>query len=313
MPDPAPARLPPRARVRLNAAAHELRPSDAALDGGPVEFLLVRKDEGAVLATLRQSNVSTLDLHLVRDRSLLPETAAALPPLLARLGPRLDLARSLRLRLFSGGAQFGGNARRIAMRNANRAGVGKAVQRLLALAGAGNSKASHSNGVADRPLPLQIPRDYGTARGLKRCREPRVLASVGLDAFGRNQWLASRAARAWTAMCDEAALAGVELHLVSAFRSVAYQTGLFRRKLARGLAIDDILRVNAAPGYSEHHTGRAVDIGTPGYAPAEEEFERSAAFAWLRRHASRHGFRLSYPRGNRHGIAYEPWHWFYAR
>ncbi|HVT32680.1 MAG TPA: D-alanyl-D-alanine carboxypeptidase family protein, partial [Rhodanobacteraceae bacterium] len=36
---------------------------------------------------------------------------------------------------------------------------------------------------------------------------------------------------------------------------------------------------------------------------------RSPAFAWLKRHASRFGFRLSYPRRNRHGIAYEPWHW----
>ena len=56
-------------------------------------------------------------------------------------------------------------------------------------------------------------------------------------------------------------------------------------------------------------SGRAVDLTTPGYAPVEEEFERSPAFAWLKRHASRFGFRLSYPRRNRHGIAYEPWHW----
>jgi hypothetical protein len=28
--------------------------------------------------------------------------------------------------------------------------------------------------------------------------------------------------------------------------------------------------------------------------------------------AGRHGFRLSYPRDNPHGVIYEPWHWFRA-
>ncbi len=97
---------------------------------------------------------------------------------------------------------------------------------------------------------------------------------------------------------------------MSAYRSADYQLGIVRRKRTRGLTMAEILRVSAAPGYSEHHSGRAIDLTTPGYAPLEEAFERSAAFAWLRkRHASRFGFRLSYPRRNRHGISYEPWHW----
>jgi D-alanyl-D-alanine carboxypeptidase len=52
-----------------------------------------------------------------------------------------------------------------------------------------------------------------------------------------------------------------------------------------------------------------VDFTAPGFDALEETFERSPAFAWLQRNASRFGFALSYPRGNRHGIAYEPWHW----
>ena len=48
---------------------------------------------------------------------------------------------------------------------------------------------------------------------------------------------------------------------------------------------------------------------TPGDRPAEESFEATAAFAWLGEYAGRHGFGLSYPRGNPHGIVYEPWHW----
>jgi D-alanyl-D-alanine carboxypeptidase len=75
--------------------------------------------------------------------------------------------------------------------------------------------------------------------------------------------------------------------------------------------LQEILKVNAAPGFSEHHSGRAIDIGTPGQPPAEESFEHTAAYAWLDAHAEQFGFRLSYPRGNSHGISYEPWHWYW--
>src|SRR5690606_41627176 len=74
---------------------------------------------------------------------------------------------------------------------------------------------------------------------------------------------------------------------------------------------DLILEVNAAPGWSEHHSGRAVDISAPGEPPAEESFEATPAFAWLRANAAGLGFTMSYPRDNPHGIVYEPWHWRY--
>jgi D-alanyl-D-alanine carboxypeptidase len=136
-----------------------------------------------------------------------------------------------------------------------------------------------------------------------------VLAYAGLDMFERRQWLTPRAARGWRRMRASAAADGIELLLVSAYRSIRYQTVLFQRKFARGLTLEDILAVNAAPGYSEHHTGRALDLTCPGSAPAEEIFETTRAFAWLTQHAAEFGFRMSYPRGNPHGILYEPWHW----
>ena len=66
-----------------------------------------------------------------------------------------------------------------------------------------------------------------------------------------------------------------------------------------------------APGFSEHHGGCALDIGTPDEPPAEASFEATPAFAWLQANADGHGFAMSYPRGNPHGIVYEPWHWRY--
>lgn len=156
---------------------------------------------------------------------------------------------------------------------------------------------------------LGVPADHGRSRSLRRVREPAKLEFVGMDTQQRAQWLAPRAAAAWQRMHAAAAADSIELQIVSAFRSVAYQLGILRRKRERGLSIAEILRVSAAPGYSEHHSGRALDVTTPGYAALEEEFEASPAFAWLRTHASRFGFRMSYPRDNPHGIAYEPWHW----
>ena len=156
---------------------------------------------------------------------------------------------------------------------------------------------------------LGVPPDYGKTRGLALVREPGTLLCIGEDIHARAQWLAPLAARAFLRMRDAAAGDGIELQVVSAFRSADYQLGILKRKLERGQTMADILRVSAAPGYSEHHSGRVVDLTTPGYAALEEEFEGSPAFAWLTAQARRFGFVLSYPRGNPHGIAYEPWHW----
>ena len=114
-------------------------------------------------------------------------------------------------------------------------------------------------------------------------------------------------------MREAAAGDSADLQVVSAFRSIEYQLGILERKLASGQSVTEILRVSAAPGYSEHHTGRAVDVTAQGFAALEEEFEKSPAFAWLTENAGRFGFRMSYPRGNRHGVVYEPWHWCWHR
>jgi D-alanyl-D-alanine carboxypeptidase len=151
--------------------------------------------------------------------------------------------------------------------------------------------------------------DYAAASGLSLIAEPAVLSLAGLDRYRRPLWLGVDAARAWRAMQRSARQAGIALDSVSGYRSHDYQLGIFERKLARGQSVDAILTVNAAPGFSEHHSGEALDIGTPGEPPAEESFERTTAFAWLTAHAGEFGFCMSYPRGNPHGIVYEPWHW----
>ena len=154
-----------------------------------------------------------------------------------------------------------------------------------------------------------IPSDYASQRQLNLCEEAKELVSIGPDSLGRDQRMTPKAAEAWRRMQADAARQGVELLVVSAYRSVEYQCALIQRKLDRGLKIDAILKINAAPGYSEHHTGRAIDITSPDSQPLEVAFETTPAYAWLVKHAGQYGFKLSYPRGNIHGITYEPWHW----
>ncbi len=139
--------------------------------------------------------------------------------------------------------------------------------------------------------------------------EATQLVDVGPNLVGRMQRLTPEASAQWTAMADEAAADGVRLLIVSGFRSYAYQAGLIRKKLESGQSLEEILTVNAAPGYSEHHTGRAVDIATPGSRPLTEDFETTEAFAWLGRRGKEFGFVMSFPRGNSQGYIYEPWHW----
>jgi len=153
---------------------------------------------------------------------------------------------------------------------------------------------------------------YAARTGLSLVAEPEWLAFAGFDRWRRPLWLRLDAARAWQRLRDAARADGIALDAISGYRSHDYQLGIFERKRARGQSVDEILAVNAAPGFSEHHSGLALDIGAPGEPPAEEAFERTPAFAWLCAHAGKHGFAMSYPRGNPHGIVYEPWHWRYC-
>ena len=150
---------------------------------------------------------------------------------------------------------------------------------------------------------------YAARTGLELVAEPACLHLAGLDRYRRPLWLAAPAVHAWHRLRHAARADGITLEAISGYRSHDYQLGIFQRKLERGQQVGQILQVNAAPGFSEHHSGLALDLSCPGEPPAEESFETTPAFDWLRAHAARHGFHMSYPRGNPHGIIYEPWHW----
>lgn len=156
---------------------------------------------------------------------------------------------------------------------------------------------------------LGISEESIASRGLQECVEATDLESAEIGSDGRNHLLTPFAAEAWRHLRAAALADGINLFIVSAFRSVDRQADIVRRKLDTGISIKDVLAVCAPPGFSEHHTGRAVDLSTPGSPPLEAEFEQSAAYAWLQQNAGRFSYRLSYPADNPWGYKHEPWHW----
>ncbi|MEM9138074.1 MAG: M15 family metallopeptidase [Cyanobacteria bacterium P01_F01_bin.42] len=124
--------------------------------------------------------------------------------------------------------------------------------------------------------------------------------------------LRGSAAIAFDQMADDARYEGIRLIALSGFRTKAEQNVLFFEiKEERNQNASQRAEVSAPPGYSEHHTGLAIDIGDVE-APethVEVEFAETEAFAWLERNAARYSFELSFPEGNEQGVSYEPWHW----
>ena len=137
-------------------------------------------------------------------------------------------------------------------------------------------------------------------------------AAADLVEVSPGQALHRDAASALLAMQRAAAADGISLTVLSAFRPIALQKDLFFAvKSERNQSALQRSRVSAPPGFSEHSTGYAVDLGD-GRAPQanlSEGFAATDAFRWLQANAARHHFILSFPAGNPQGVNYEPWHW----
>lgn len=116
-------------------------------------------------------------------------------------------------------------------------------------------------------------------------------------------------------MIDAAQAEGVSFVILSGFRSEEDQTHLFFDvKAERGQNTDTRADVSAPPGYSEHHTGYAADLGDANQASTNlsQNFEQTDAFKWLQQNAAYYSFEMSFPKGNPQQVSYEPWHWRYV-
>ena len=114
-------------------------------------------------------------------------------------------------------------------------------------------------------------------------------------------------------MREEAKNDGIYLVFLSGYRSINLQNEIFYSlKSIRNQEALERARVSAPPGYSEHSTGFAIDIGdaTQRETDFETEFENTRAFRWLIKNAAKFHFKLSFNKNNKY-IDYEPWHWRY--
>ena len=127
--------------------------------------------------------------------------------------------------------------------------------------------------------------------------------------------LRSTAAQAYLEMADSARQEGIRLIPLSGFRTIQDQEYLFFEvKAQRGQNASKRAEVSAPPGYSEHHTGYALDVGDADFADShlDVSFEKTKAFEWLAENAAFYSFELSFPQDNPQGVSYEPWHWRYV-
>ena len=103
---------------------------------------------------------------------------------------------------------------------------------------------------------------------------------------------------------------GLNLVLVSGFRSISDQRGIFLNQIASysnqviaegraDQAINQILVTRSIPGYSKHHTGYTLDFGCNSSDLLN--FKNTACYRWLSENnyynAKRFGFIPSYPAG----------------
>lgn len=127
-------------------------------------------------------------------------------------------------------------------------------------------------------------------------------------ADGKEYKLDERALKDYMVMAEDAKSQGVDLLVVSAYRTYDFQKRLYNTYAEKN-GVKDADTYSARPGHSEHETGLAVDLNR-----VDLDFENTEAFKWLDENAHEYGFILRYPKDQTQitGYMYEPWHYRYV-
>jgi len=108
-------------------------------------------------------------------------------------------------------------------------------------------------------------------------------------------------------LLTDAAVTGVDIKIISAYRSFGTQSQLksfYNVTYGAGTAN----KFSADQGYSEHQMGTTVDFTTLATGATFSAFEKTPTYPWLTENAHKYGFILSYPKDNAY-YRFEPWHW----
>ena len=124
-------------------------------------------------------------------------------------------------------------------------------------------------------------------------------------------------------MFEDSKKCSANISIFSGYRDIKKQITLvnnsIKKKIDKGYSIKDArnlcFETLAIPGFSEHHTGLAIDIYSNNDNSFDNtNFENTFAYNWLINNSYKYGFILRYPKGKEYitNITFEPWHFRYV-
>ncbi|AXG37985.1 MULTISPECIES: D-alanyl-D-alanine carboxypeptidase family protein [Enterococcus] len=186
--------------------------------------------------------------------------------------------------------------------------------------------AAKKKNAVQKALPDSNAKDWNLVLvGPKNKIENEVPESQLATLSDNSHQVDSRIAKDYEAFSEAATKAGFPLVIVSAFRSVESQKEVFETNV-NGLVSGNGMSEEEAtaktketitePGYSEHHTGLAVDIVDQNWYNSYSTQVLDASYGdqpgakWIAENAPKYGFIIRYPKDRQDitGITYEPWH-----
>jgi LAS superfamily LD-carboxypeptidase LdcB len=157
-----------------------------------------------------------------------------------------------------------------------------------------------------------------------------LMGKAEIDLYGEDINLREEAHDAFVEMRKAALADGIDIKIVSSYRSFDRQAVIFERKYLKytddGMepldAIEKIIEYSTIPGTSRHHWGTDVDLidGSPkvdGDVLVASKFGPEGPFEkfklWMDENSEKFDYYLVYTNNpKRRGFKYEPWHYSYA-
>ena len=127
-----------------------------------------------------------------------------------------------------------------------------------------------------------------------------------------NKELYDEATSNFSKMVADAEKEGLTIETLNRYRSYEHQNFIYNYYEAR---CEDVESFSAKPGFSEHQTGLAYDVGNSDpNTKANISFEQTKEYNWLKNNSYKYGFILRYPKGKTAitGYTFEPWHYRYV-
>ncbi len=134
---------------------------------------------------------------------------------------------------------------------------------------------------------------------------------VKVEEYAReNMYLNKECMEAFIRLARDAEALNYHIRAISTYRTYEYQKNLYEGYVKKD-GIEKADTYSAKPGFSEHHTGLAIDVDN--IKSSYNDFEKTEEFNWLKENAYKYGFILRYPKDNTiTGYMYEPWHYRYV-